>query len=51
MDFTKLYSPAQCAAFTRVRDALVADPKALDNRGPDADSVAALTPDDTTGGL
>ena len=42
MDFTKLYSPEQAAAFSRVRAALIADPKALDNRGPAAPSVSEL---------
>lgn len=42
MDFTQLYSPAQLAAFQLVREALIADPKALDNRTGAAPSVNAL---------
>ena len=42
MDFTQLYSLEQTAAFSRVGAALVADPKALDNRGPAAPSVSEL---------
>ncbi len=41
--FTQLYSPQQMRQFVAVRDALVENPKALDNRGDAADSVAALT--------
>lgn len=42
MDFTQLYTPAQVADFSRVRAALIADPKALDNRGPAAPTVDAI---------
>lgn len=49
MDFTQLYSPEQRAAFARVRDALVADPTALDNRGGIAQSVVAATSQQETG--
>lgn len=42
VDFTQLYSPTQLSAFQLVREALIADPTALDNRGGVAESVQKL---------
>ncbi len=35
--FQQLFSPSQLASLEKVRDALIRDPKALDNRGEQLD--------------
>jgi hypothetical protein len=45
--FSELYSTHQMQQFQKVRDALVADPKALDNRGDAADSVSTFAANST----
>lgn len=47
--FEQLYSAEQLTSFQKVRDALIKDPTALDNRGGTVASVVALNEEKANG--